>query len=153
MVICLPLLLISNHRAKGNEFKRSVLLKPLSGGVVDCGRLGFDIEACSVELTNLPSDRYVFPGLRYVSESSNRKKMASNAAVPFWRAAGMTYITYSNLCANMVRNCLKDPYKSEALSREKVHFSVSKWIDGKAEKPGKHSFYASCIDSQHRFQF
>ncbi|KAG6593593.1 hypothetical protein SDJN03_13069, partial [Cucurbita argyrosperma subsp. sororia] len=38
--------------------------------------------------------------------------MASNAAVPFWRAAGMTYITYSNICANLVRNCLKDPYKT-----------------------------------------
>ena len=61
--------------------------------------------------------------------------MASNAAVPFWRAAGMTYITYSNICANLVRNCLKEPYKTEALSREKVHFSISKWTDGKPEKP------------------
>ncbi|KVI05812.1 ATPase, F1 complex, epsilon subunit, mitochondrial [Cynara cardunculus var. scolymus] len=52
--------------------------------------------------------------------------MASNAAVPFWRSAGMTYITYSNICANLVRNCLKEPHKSEAISREKVHFSVSK---------------------------
>ncbi|KAK9280990.1 hypothetical protein L1049_003881 [Liquidambar formosana] len=43
----------------------------------------------------------------------------SGAAVPFWRAAGMTYITYSNICANLVRNCLKEPYKTEALSREK----------------------------------
>ncbi|KAL6144280.1 hypothetical protein ACLB2K_054975 [Fragaria x ananassa] len=61
--------------------------------------------------------------------------MSANAAVPFWRAAGMTYITYSNICANLVRNCLKEPYKTEALSREKVHFSVSKWADGKPEKP------------------
>ncbi|KAK8580042.1 hypothetical protein V6N13_075514 [Hibiscus sabdariffa] len=61
--------------------------------------------------------------------------MASNAAVPFWRAAGMTYITYSNICANLVRNCLKEPYKAEALAREKVHFSISKWTDGKPEKP------------------
>ncbi|XP_004303838.1 PREDICTED: ATP synthase subunit epsilon, mitochondrial-like isoform 1 [Fragaria vesca subsp. vesca] len=63
--------------------------------------------------------------------------MSANAAVPFWRAAGMTYITYSNICANLVRNCLKEPYKTEALSREKVHFSVSKWADGKPEKPSK----------------
>ncbi|CAN7029081.1 hypothetical protein BRARA_H00204 [Brassica rapa] len=61
--------------------------------------------------------------------------MASSAAVPFWRAAGMTYITYSNICANLVRNCLKEPFKEEALSREKVHFSISKWADGKPEKP------------------
>ncbi|KAK9097932.1 hypothetical protein Syun_024977 [Stephania yunnanensis] len=61
--------------------------------------------------------------------------MASNAAVPFWRSAGMTYITYSNICANLVRNCLKDPFKAEALAREKVHFSVAKWVDGKPQKP------------------
>ncbi|TQD79684.1 hypothetical protein C1H46_034758 [Malus baccata] len=61
--------------------------------------------------------------------------MASNAAAPFWRAAGMTYITYSNICANLVRNCLKEPYKTEAISRERVHFAVSKWAEGKPEKP------------------
>ncbi|KAG2328535.1 ATP synthase subunit epsilon, mitochondrial [Raphanus sativus] len=61
--------------------------------------------------------------------------MASTAAVPFWRAAGMTYITYSNICANLVRNCLKEPFKAEALNREKVHFSLSKWAGGKPEKP------------------
>ncbi|GAU16179.1 hypothetical protein TSUD_298090 [Trifolium subterraneum] len=64
--------------------------------------------------------------------------MASGGgAVPFWRAAGMTYITYSNICANLVRNCLKEPHKTEAISREKVHFSLSKWIDGKPQKPSK----------------
>ncbi|KAJ6767526.1 ATP SYNTHASE EPSILON CHAIN MITOCHONDRIAL [Salix koriyanagi] len=61
--------------------------------------------------------------------------MASNAAAPFWRAAGMTYITYSNICANLVRNCLKEPYKTEALSREKVHFAVTKFVDGNPQKP------------------
>lgn len=61
--------------------------------------------------------------------------MASNAAAPFWRSAGMTYVTYSNLCASLVRQCLKEPHKSEALAREKVHFNVSKWVDGKPEKP------------------
>ncbi|KAI4382023.1 hypothetical protein MLD38_008035 [Melastoma candidum] len=61
--------------------------------------------------------------------------MASNAAVPFWRAAGMTYITYSNICANLVRNCLKEPHKSEVISREKVHFAFSVWKEGKPLKP------------------
>lgn len=67
--------------------------------------------------------------------------MASNAAVPFWRAAGMTYITYSNLCANLVRQCLKEPYRSEAINREKVHFSVTKWVDAKPEKPSNFPFH------------
>ncbi|MFS7981180.1 putative H(+)-transporting two-sector ATPase [Helianthus anomalus] len=66
--------------------------------------------------------------------------MASTAAVPFWRSAGMTYITYSNICANLVRNCLKEPYKSEAIGREKVHFSATKWADGKPQKPSNFFF-------------
>ncbi|CAN6831099.1 unnamed protein product [Brassica oleracea] len=61
--------------------------------------------------------------------------MASTAAVPFWRAVGMTCITYSNICANLVRNCLKEPFKTESMSSEKVHFSLSKWADGKPQKP------------------
>ncbi|CAO2819395.1 unnamed protein product [Amaranthus hypochondriacus] len=61
--------------------------------------------------------------------------MSSQAAAPFWRAAGMTYISYSNICASVVRNCLKEPFKSEALGREKVHYAVSKFVDGKAQKP------------------
>ena len=68
-----------------------------------------------------------------------RKSMASavgsGAAMPFWRAAGMTYISYSNICANLVRNCLKEPYKSESISREKVHFAISKWENGNPQKP------------------
>lgn len=57
----------------------------------------------------------------------------------------MTYITYSNICANLVRNCLKEPYKTEALTREKVHYSVSVWKDGKPEKPGIEFFFAFSI--------
>ncbi|CDY54319.1 BnaC02g47420D [Brassica napus] len=49
----------------------------------------------------------------------SKSEMASTAAVPFWRAAGMTYIRYSNICANIVRNCLKEPFKAESMSREK----------------------------------
>ena len=78
-------------------------------------------------------------------ERERLQEMASNAAVPFWRAAGMTYITYSNICANLVRNCLKEPYKSEALTREKVHFSVSKWVDGKPQKPSNSSSSSSFL--------
>eukprot|EP01018_Ginkgo_biloba_P002931 Gb_12598 [translate_table: standard] len=60
---------------------------------------------------------------------------AATAAAPFWRAAGMTYVAYANVCASMVRNCLKEPYKSDAITRERVHYSVCKWVDGKQEKP------------------
>lgn len=76
---------------------------------------------------------------------AEREREMSSAAVPFWRSAGMTYITYSNICANLVRNCLKEPYKTEALTREKVHYSVSVWKDGKPEKPGIEFFFAFSI--------
>ncbi|KAL6320043.1 hypothetical protein AAG906_004437 [Vitis piasezkii] len=57
--------------------------------------------------------------------------VGSGATVPFWRVVGMAYISYSNICANLVRNYLKEPFKSEALTCEKVHFSISKWDNGK----------------------
>ncbi|RYR28837.1 hypothetical protein Ahy_B01g053024 isoform B [Arachis hypogaea] len=47
----------------------------------------------------------------------------------------MMYITYSKICANLVRNCLKEPFKTEAMSPKRLHFSLSKWIDGKPKKP------------------
>ncbi|KAM0953831.1 putative H(+)-transporting two-sector ATPase [Dioscorea sansibarensis] len=58
-----------------------------------------------------------------------------SSAVPFWRAAGMTNIGYSSMVASAVRKCLKEPYRSEGLNREKVHFTISKWSQGKPEKP------------------
>ncbi|KAE8768573.1 ATP synthase subunit epsilon, mitochondrial [Hordeum vulgare] len=73
------------------------------------------------------------------------------AVAPFWRAVGMTYIGYSKMCADMVRSCLKEPYKSEAAEFEKVHYSRAKWSDGKQPKTRKHpktiksSFLASSI--------
>ncbi|WOL05529.1 hypothetical protein Cni_G14258 [Canna indica] len=60
---------------------------------------------------------------------------STGAAVPFRRAAGMTYITYSNICSSLVRGCLKEPHQSEAAAWEKVHFAVTKWANGKPEKP------------------
>ncbi|CAL5401884.1 unnamed protein product [Camellia sinensis] len=59
--------------------------------------------------------------------------MASNATVPLWRAVGTIYITYLKICTNMVRNCLKEPYKFEALAREKIHFSIAKYVRPVAE--------------------
>ncbi|GLJ07424.1 hypothetical protein SUGI_0066750 [Cryptomeria japonica] len=61
--------------------------------------------------------------------------VASTAAAPFWRTAGMTYVAYANVCATMLRSCLKEPYKSDSVARERVHYSVSKWVDNKQEKP------------------
>ncbi|XP_024388242.1 ATP synthase subunit epsilon, mitochondrial [Physcomitrium patens] len=52
----------------------------------------------------------------------------------YWRAAGMTYIWFACRCAVVVRSCLKEPFKSQALSREKVHYRFGKYNDGKQGK-------------------
>jgi F-type H+-transporting ATPase subunit epsilon len=49
----------------------------------------------------------------------------------------MTYIGYSNVCIVLEPDCLKEPFKSKAASREKVHFSISKWADDEQEKPSE----------------
>ncbi|CAF2059423.1 unnamed protein product [Brassica oleracea var. botrytis] len=80
-------------------------------------------------------------------DRSNSEMASTAAAVPFWRAVGMTYITYSNICANRVRNCLKEPFKAESMSSEKVHFSLSRWADGKPHKPGSwHELFITALE-------
>ncbi|KAL2901615.1 ATP synthase subunit epsilon mitochondrial [Bienertia sinuspersici] len=90
-----------------------------------------------VIINNLEISRYFVENFHFQREKARKEKkrekskMSSSAAAPFWRAAGMTYISYSNICANLVRNCLKEPFKSEVLAREKVHYAISKFEDGK----------------------
>jgi F-type H+-transporting ATPase subunit epsilon len=62
--------------------------------------------------------------------------------VSFWRQAGLSYLRYANLCAKMVRNCLKEPHKAKALERDTIQFNVSQWRGGKATRGG---MYAACI--------
>lgn len=61
---------------------------------------------------------------------------SSAAASSYWRVAGMSYLKYSNLCADMVRSSLKEPLKTKAKLREAVYFRAAIWRDGKPEKQG-----------------
>lgn len=54
-----------------------------------------------------------------------------------WRVAGMTYLKYSNLCADMVRAALKDPLKAKAKAREVVYYRSALWKDGVPQKQGE----------------
>merc|ERR1739848_259033 len=47
---------------------------------------------------------------------------AQVATSAFWRASGMTYVKYSNLCAEVVRACLKEPAFTTAKARNTVYF-------------------------------
>ncbi|BDA47313.1 probable ATP synthase subunit epsilon, mitochondrial [Coccomyxa sp. Obi] len=59
---------------------------------------------------------------------------SSAAASSYWRVAGMSYLKYSNLCADMLRSSLKEPMKTKAKLREAVYFRAAVWKDGKPEK-------------------
>lgn len=69
------------------------------------------------------------------------EKVAEKAVVQsssaFWRAAGMTYCGYVSKCAVALRQCMKEPFKSQTLGREKVHYKAGKYEDAKPQKPGE----------------
>ena len=52
------------------------------------------------------------------------------AAASFWRVKGISYLQYLSIGANVVRNSLKEPLRTEALKRSNVHYAVSNWTDG-----------------------
>jgi len=68
---------------------------------------------------------------------------AAQAAAPFWRTAGMTYLSYSNTCAAMVRNCLKEPFKTQALQREHAYYKFQPYADGAPQKAGAYLVFLS----------
>ncbi|XP_004521016.1 protein stunted [Ceratitis capitata] len=48
-----------------------------------------------------------------------------------WRAAGLTYIQYSNICARVVREALKSNLKADAAKRNETHVKFTPWANGK----------------------
>ena len=59
---------------------------------------------------------------------------SSASASAYWRVAGMSYLKYSGLCADMVRAALKEPGKTKARTREVVFFRRADWKDGQPQK-------------------
>eukprot|EP00242_Pyramimonas_sp_CCMP2087_P008966 CAMPEP_0198201158 /NCGR_PEP_ID=MMETSP1445-20131203/3937_1 /TAXON_ID=36898 /ORGANISM="Pyramimonas sp., Strain CCMP2087" /LENGTH=67 /DNA_ID=CAMNT_0043871357 /DNA_START=113 /DNA_END=316 /DNA_ORIENTATION=+ len=53
----------------------------------------------------------------------------------YWRVAGMTYVKYANLCADVVRASLKEPHLTKAKARENVYFKATEWANGVAGTP------------------
>lgn len=62
---------------------------------------------------------------------------SSASASSYWRVAGMSYLKYSGLAADMVRASLKEPFKSKAKLREAVYFKSALWKDGQQQQQGK----------------
>ena len=59
---------------------------------------------------------------------------SSAAASAYWRVAGMSYLKYSNLCADLLRGALKQELRAKAKEREIVYFKEAVWKDGRPEK-------------------
>jgi hypothetical protein len=54
----------------------------------------------------------------------------------------MTYLRYSNVCADFLRNVLKEPFKAKALERSAIFYRSSPYDDG---KQGTQSESAICV--------
>jgi len=51
--------------------------------------------------------------------------------VQYWRAAGMTYLRYSNKCTELLRKALKEPARSKALGQVDFEVTRAQWVEGK----------------------
>ncbi|XP_044730373.1 protein stunted-like [Chrysoperla carnea] len=51
-----------------------------------------------------------------------------------WRAAGLSYINFSQIAARCVRKALKPELRNEAAKREESHIKFTDWKDGKSQK-------------------
>ncbi|KAI8076796.1 mitochondrial ATP synthase epsilon chain-domain-containing protein [Halteromyces radiatus] len=47
-----------------------------------------------------------------------------------WKAAGISYVQYANICARAVRNALKDELRTPALARNENGLKFVKWEKG-----------------------
>ena len=57
--------------------------------------------------------------------------------VQYWRAAGMTYLKYSNTCAELVRQALKEPARSKMLNKAGYSMVKGEWEAGKIVQRSK----------------
>jgi len=55
-------------------------------------------------------------------------------ALQDWRQAGISYLRYANICAQVVRRSLKDPMKTKAMSRDNTDMKVTVWEGGQKKQ-------------------
>lgn len=58
--------------------------------------------------------------------------MSAAGSGPWYRAVGWSYLRYSNVCADLLRNVLKEPAKTKALQRQVIAYKYAPYADGKA---------------------
>lgn len=60
----------------------------------------------------------------------------AEATMSSWRNAGLSFLKYSQLCAEHVRSALKEPMKSKKIANEGVHARIMKFEGGKRVSTG-----------------
>lgn len=80
--------------------------------------------------------------LSRIERASVSSMSSSASASAYWRVAGMSYLKYSGLCADMVRAALKEPGRTKARTREVVFFRRADWKDGQPQKQSE--WYSLC---------
>ena len=63
---------------------------------------------------------YVFIVEEEVKKKKKKKQIKEMNSTAF-KASGMTYLKYLNLCSQHVRNSLKEPWRTQALLKSKVN--------------------------------
>ncbi|XP_020805187.1 protein stunted isoform X2 [Drosophila serrata] len=48
-----------------------------------------------------------------------------------WRAAGITYIQYSNIAARVLRESLRTELRADAAKRNESHVKFTPWANGR----------------------
>ncbi|XP_017088209.1 protein stunted isoform X2 [Drosophila bipectinata] len=48
-----------------------------------------------------------------------------------WRAAGITYIQYSNVAARVLREALRTELRADAAKRNESHVKFTPWANGR----------------------
>ncbi|EDW75278.1 uncharacterized protein Dwil_GK19782, isoform A [Drosophila willistoni] len=48
-----------------------------------------------------------------------------------WRAAGITYIQYSNIAARVLREALRTELRADAAKRNESHVKFTPWANGR----------------------
>ncbi|KAI8889583.1 hypothetical protein K501DRAFT_170388 [Backusella circina FSU 941] len=61
-----------------------------------------------------------------------------------WKAAGITYLQYTNICARSLRNSLKDDVRAIALRREQNNVRFAKWENGVQREQVRNVLYFCC---------
>jgi F-type H+-transporting ATPase subunit epsilon len=62
---------------------------------------------------------------------------ATAATSAYWRAAGMTYLKYANLCAEVLRGSLKEPFLGKVRPAPAVWWRALGWAACRAGWPGR----------------